>query len=292
MKEQFSFLPQVSPAHGCPVGTPTLRPELHQWFTPRWVCEEIISRQFADIRPGDLLLDPACGDGRFLQAIPSEVRAVGVEIDPEMAQHARVATGREVITGDFLTAQVPDAVTHVIGNPPFCAPTIHGFLDRAHDLLVEEGRCGMLLPAYILQTSSKVEQLAKRWSISQQLVPRNVFPRLSLPLVFAMFRKDRARTLVGFFLYREAVDVAALPKDVRSELNVPQAGSVWRRAVRAAFSRLGDSNATLERIYAAVERPSENRFWREKVRQTLQTYPEFKRAGTGVWRYQGEPAYA
>lgn len=33
-----------------------------------------------------------------------------------------------------------------------------------------------------------------------------------------------------------------------------------------------------------VERPSENRYWREKVRQTLQVYPEFQRAGAGTWQ--------
>lgn len=293
--EQTSFLMHqgldASSLRGFSVEPPR-RPELHQWFTPRWVCEAIIERQFADAKPGDVFLDPACGDGRFLSAIPREIRAIGVEIDPDMAAHARQATGREVITGDFLQAHVPGPITHVVGNPPFCASTIHGFLERAHELLVEGGRCGLLLPAYILQTSSKVDQLARRWSISQELVPRNVFPRLSLPLVFATFRKDRARTLVGFFLYGEAVDVAALPKDMRDALEVPQVGSVWRRAVRAAFSRLGAARASLDDLYAAVERPTENRFWREKLRQTLQSYPEFERTGAGVWAFHGEAAHA
>lgn len=257
---------------------------LHQWFTPRWVCEAIIERHYARLDLGDVVVEPACGTGRFLLAIPDEVNAIGVEIDPLLAEHARLATGRTIITGDFLTAPIPGPVTHVLGNPPFDARMIHGFLDRAHSLLEPGGSCGFLLPAYVLQTSSRVLAMNQRWSISQELMPRNIFPRLKLPLVFAMFRKDRLRTLVGFFLYREAADVAAMPKDVKASLQHAGRGSVWRRAVHTAFGRTGQATASLECLYAAVERPTANQFWREKVRQVLQSYPEFRRSGAGTWR--------
>jgi site-specific DNA-methyltransferase (adenine-specific) len=264
--------------------------ELHQWFTPRWVCEAIVDRHFRGLNLGDAVLEPSCGDGRFLAAIPPEVSALGVEIDPAMARAARELTGREVICGDFTEVEIPGQFTHVIGNPPFQADTIHRFLQRAHGLLVDGGTCGLLLPAYVLQTSSKVMALNRQWSISQELMPRNIFPRLKLPLVFAQFRKDRARTLVGFFLYREAADVAAMPGDVRAALAQPTRGSVWRRAVRAAFERVGRATVSLDALYAAVERPSENQFWREKVRQTLQVYPEFRRCAAGQWALSPEAA--
>jgi exoribonuclease II len=57
---------------------------------------------------------------------------------------------------------------------------------------------------YCLQTSSTVEQLSKEFSIHQQLLPRNLFPRLKLPLVFARFVKERHRQLFGFLLCRLA----------------------------------------------------------------------------------------
>lgn len=289
MTKQASFFSEVQLLD--PAQEPQqLRPELHQWFTPRWVCEAIVERHFSDLSSSDLCLEPSCGDGRVLQAVPAHVPAIGVEIDPKLAEQARRATGRTVITGDFLKVDLPGQVTNVIGNPPYHSATIHAFLDRAHELLVDGGRCGLLLPAYVLQTSSKVMSMNQRWSISQELMPRNIFPRLKLPLVFAMFRKDRARRLVGFFLYREAADVAALPKDVQAALQIPASGSVWRRAVRAAFARVGASCATLEGLYAAVERPTQNTYWREKVRQTLQIYPEFLREEAGVWRLQAEAA--
>jgi adenine-specific DNA-methyltransferase len=256
---------------------------LHQWFTPAWVCEAIVDRHYSRLDLGDTILEPSCGDGRFLLALPQEVNAIGVEIDPALAQIARELTGRRIIAGDFLTADVPGPITHVIGNPPFEAKVIHGFLDRAHALLEDGGSVGFLLPAYVLQTSSKVMSMNRRWSISQELMPRNIFPRLHLPLVFAMFRKDRVRTLVGFFLYREAADVAAMPADVRAALQRPARRSVWRQAVLAAFARMGTTTATLDGLYGAIERPSENSFWREKVRQVLQTYPEFRRRAAGTW---------
>jgi len=289
MKEQGLLIP-IEPLADREEIAPALRPDLHQWLTQRWVCEEIVLRKFPELRRGHVVLEPSCGDGRFLLALPDDVEAVGVEIDPVLAQRAREATGRHVITGNFLEVPIERRFTHCLGNPPFEARTIHRFLARTHELLEEGGKCGMLLPAYVLQTSSKVLELAKNWSISQELVPRNVFPRLSLPLVFAMFHKEPTRTLVGFFLYREAADVSALAPEISSTLQHCGKGSVWRRAVRRAFECAGVRSATLDALYAAVERPSENKFWREKVRQILQTYPEFKREGSGLWTFHAEAA--
>jgi adenine-specific DNA-methyltransferase len=273
--------------------TPHLRPDLHQWFTPAWAAEEIVQRKFPELvssSQAHRVLEPSCGDGRFLLALPDHVDALGVEIDPSLAHRARVASGRKVITGDFLTAAIPGRFTHAIGNPPFDAATIHGFLARIYAFLEEGGKCGLLLPAYVLQTSARVMELANKWTISQELVPRNLFPRLSLPLVYAMFRKERSRTLVGFFLYPEASDVSAMPRAIASTVREPGRGSIWRRAVRQAFQSLGVERASLEALYGVVERPTENRFWREKVRQTLQAYPEFLSERAGQWSLQPEIA--
>lgn len=257
--------------------------QLHQWFTPPWVCEAIVERHFPALDLGDVVLEPSCGDGRFLLALPDGVNALGVEIDPALAEIARQRTGRTIITGDFRTVAVPAPITHIIGNPPFDARVVHGFLERAHELLQEGGSCGLLLPAYILQTSSKVMTMHRRWSLEVELLPRNVFPRLKLPLVFAMLRKEAERRLVGLFLYREAQDVRALPAELRVVLKEPVKGGVWRAAVRRVFERMEASRLQLDELYAAVERPTQNRYWRQKVRQVLQVDPNFKRVGPGTW---------
>ncbi|MGX9221850.1 hypothetical protein ACWV27_26135 (plasmid) [Massilia varians] len=69
------------------------------------------------------------------------------------------------------------------------------------------GQAGFILPAYAFQTASRVVGYAERWALSQSMIPRNLFPGLSLPLVFATFEKGRRRTMIGFALYRETAAV-------------------------------------------------------------------------------------
>lgn len=270
------------------------RKALGQYFTPRWVAEAIVERHFADLRPGAVVIEPSCGDGRFLMALPEHVRAIGVEIDPQWAEAARRNSGREVITGDFLQAPLPSGVDALVGNPPFKADVIGGFLDRAHTLLRDGGKCGLILPAYVMQTSTKVLQMNRRWSMHQELLPRNIFPRLSVPIIFATFTKDQHRRLFGFYLFEEAADVAKLGMRQLLEggddaaSTAARRGSVWRQAVHKAFDLIDADTAPLSALYQALEarelRPTENRFYKDKVRQVLQSYPEFAPVERGLWQ--------
>src|SRR3546814_10786705 len=80
---------------------------------------------------------------------------------------------------------------------------IERFLDRSHYLLPENGRVGFILPAYVFGTAATVVRLNDRWSIAQEIIPRNMFGRLYTPLVFAVFSKDFRRTLVGFAMHAD-----------------------------------------------------------------------------------------
>jgi hypothetical protein len=264
------------------VATKTTVQSLGQYPTPVWVAEALIERYFPNLDRSDVVLEPSCGPGSFLSAIPRQVRAVGVEIDPGIAQQARLNTGREVLTGDFRDVELNVTPSAIIGNPPFNMKTIDGFLDRAYELLPNEGRVGFLLPAYVFQTASRVVDYSKRWSLSQEMIPKNIYPRLSLPLVFAMFSKDRKRTLVGFALYGEALNVQLLPKPYRAAMSAG-GGPIWKNVVDEAMRRLG-GEASLKQIYDEVEghRPTTNKFWREKIRQTLRVYDDrFQPLGDG-----------
>ena len=139
----------------------------------------------------------------------------------------------------------------------------------------------MLLPAYLFQTASRVMEYAEKWSMHQEMIPRNVFEGLSKPLIFTVFSKDAKRTLVGFAFYREADAVLRLKKQARAILDRARTSmSVWRQVVDAALADLG-GEASVSQIYAALEgrRPTENHWHREKVRQTLGRY--FVRVGDG-----------
>lgn len=264
---------------------------LGQYMTPDWAALELIDRYFGDLTAADNVVEPSCGRGAFLAAIPSYVPTVGVEIDPELAAIAERRTGRRVIVGDFRMADLPFAPTALIGNPPFQKRTVDDFLERAWNLLPEDGRVGFVLPAYVFQTASTVDLLAQRWSMRQDMLPKNLFShRLAHPICFAILTKGRARGLVGFALYHELAAVNRLRARYRALLAEGE-GSVWAAVVRAALEALG-GEADLATLYREIEshRPTENAFWQAKVRQVLQRIGV--RVGAGVWRLATAEAIA
>lgn len=250
-----------------------------QWFTPVWACEALLERHFAQLGKNDQVLEPTCGQGAFLQALPAEIPAVGIELDPALAEIARLRTGRTILTGDFRTLPLSLRPTAIIGNPPFAAAVIEGVLRRSFELLQPEGVAGFILPAYFLQTPSAVVRQAARWSLTAELLPRTLFPSLSKPLVFALFRKTEQRVMIGFALYEETHDVERMPEAIQQTLRAGR-GSVWFGVVDQVLQQLG-GEAGLDAIYQSIapRRPTTNPYWREKVRQTLQR--RFHRTGAG-----------
>lgn len=182
------------------------------------------------------------------------------------------------------------APTVILGNPPFQVRLIEAFLARAAGLLPDDGRCGFILPAYAMQTHRRVWRWHQVWSIAAEILPRRLFPRLRLPLLFVQFRKGRVRTLVGFALFREAVEFENLAEAAKLVLTQgrPRRG-VWRALVEATLEALG-GEASLEVLYQAIEprRPTPNPWWREKVRQVVQRSCE--PVARGVWRLREAPA--
>lgn len=244
-------------------------PNLSQFFTPTWAAEMLVRRHFAGLGPRDTVLEPSCGDGRFLMAIPPDVDAFGVELDPRQAARAVENTGREVIVGDFRTATLPRRPTVVIGNPPFETEVFRGMLDRCYDLLEYGGRAGFLLPVYMFQTSSVVMDYQRRWSLSQELLPRDLFEKISMPIMWATFVKERRTVMSGLSLYAERAALADMHRDMRRLMVGNEATAhCWRDVVRLALEACG-GRATLSQLYTCIEgnRPSANPWWREKVRQ-------------------------
>jgi len=264
---------------------------LCQFFTPLWVAEALVERHFPRLDLADTVLEPSCGVGAFLRAVPRAARAVGVEIDPAVAAIAAAESGREVIVGDFRTAPLDFVPTAIIGNPPFVASVFDAMLDRCHTLLPEGGRAGFILPVYFFQTAGRTARYAERWSIAHELLPRNAFhTRMRLPLTFALFSKDARRLLVGYALYRETADLLAMRRPYRDALAATR-GSHWRAVCEIALRHLG-GEATLSQIYSELEgnRPSRTEFWREKIRQTLRHYAcTFRALDVGRYALKGVP---
>lgn len=251
---------------------------LSQWFTPFWVAEELVDDALKGMS-GASVLEPSCGTGAFLTAVPKEMPALGIDIDPRVVAAAVANSGREVIVGDFRKHDLggfrPDVI---VGNPPFEMEIINGFLDRAHEILPEDGLIAMVLPAYAFQTPRQVSRWMDMFSIDVNMIPRTLFPGLSKPLVWAKCTKTAARRFSGMMLFAETRAIEQMRPAIRKALEGP---GTWREAVDTALRSLG-GEASVSSIYEAmVPERRQSEHWRPKVRQTLQR--GFVSLGQGRW---------
>lgn len=151
-------------------------------------------------------------------------------------------------------------------------------LDRAHELLQDEGRVGLILPCYAFQTAGRVVRYSSDWSLQQQMIPRSIYPGLSKPLMFAIFRKDRRRMMIGLSLYHEAAFVQALPDDLQEALI--EGPVTWGGLVIGAITAAGGEAALADIYdYVCARRPTANPHWKEQVRKICQA--RARRTGRG-----------
>lgn len=88
-----------------------------QYFTPDHVARSLVS--WARRTPADRMLDPSCGDGRFLRL---HRRCVGVETDAKVHSEALVAAPwAQIYHDDFFAwaRQTKERFDFAVGNPPF-----------------------------------------------------------------------------------------------------------------------------------------------------------------------------
>jgi SAM-dependent methyltransferase len=168
------------------------RKRLGAWYTPPALVDHVLDAVLdpvlaaRDTAAGLHILDPACGDGRFLAAAAERIRCrfgsvpagslTGVDIDAGAVATATALLGPagDVRHGDALDGAVPsEPFDVVIGNPPFlnqlAAGTSRGgrspwgggayadtaalFLSLAlHAARPDGGRIGLVLPHSILAT--------------------------------------------------------------------------------------------------------------------------------------------
>jgi len=242
--------------------------------TPSWFAELFVEVMLGELGTDDMILEPCAGDGRLLAAIPPDIRAVGIEIESELAQIARERSGRPVITGNCLTAPWPDGLTAIVSNPPFKQEMVDRLLARAHSRLGEGGRVALLLPAWFFQTAAHVRDVTANWSVSVNCIPRDIFVGFDRPLVSALFTKEAQQRWVGVAFFGEVADVRDTSQAFQARLRAVRGQkSVWWQAVRAAIEELGGV-AGLDEIckHAKVPTNSSCRFVRQKIRQTLYRY--------------------
>ena len=164
------------------MATATLQKTFGAFYTDERVAHSIV--KWAIRRPGDLVLDPSCGEGVFLASATEQLRSMGsrkpqvwgIDLDHGAIQttSARVS-GPKLIHTDFFSVE-PGSIPFfnaVIGNPPFIRyQTFNGekrssalarareagvnigqlssswapFLVHATSFLMKGGRLGMVVP--------------------------------------------------------------------------------------------------------------------------------------------------
>lgn len=178
------------------------------YYTPEAVVQTLVS--WAVRHETDVMLDPSCGDGRFLAG---HTRSVGVERDPIAAVRAAAAVpSATVYTAEFFgwAAACEERFDCLAGNPPFIRyQTFKGevrsralalcaelgaefsglasswapFLVAASSLLKPGGRMAFVVPAEIGHAPYArpvLEHLARRFATVQVVAYREkLFPDLS-----------------------------------------------------------------------------------------------------------------
>ena len=255
-----------------------------QYFTPEWAAEALVGHMFPGLQKGHVVVEPTCGKGAFVKAVPDEVEVFGIEIDPALAEEARRNTGRPIFTSDFRLVDLPKPPTHVIGNPPFRKAFVDDLLDWSYDQLPKDGQVGFILPSYLMQFSRPVMEWHRKWAIRPTMIPKEIFPGLKHPLSFVLFEKKSRRTLTGMFLYDEANAIRDMARPAKLVLCTGRPRtSAWKALVEEALHSHG-GKATLGQLYAwcGDRRPTQNIWWKEQIRATCQRH--FERVKEATYR--------
>lgn len=149
-------LPDVTPEGVTPKPGTALAKSLQFYPTPKAVAWEVI--RALELRGGEAILEPSCGEGHLIEALQDWVKApdfhsrtptlkiTGIECDLARAEVAR-AKGFAVLQANFLEV-TPDArFDAVLMNPPFYGRHYKKHLDHAMTFVKPGGRLVCILPA-------------------------------------------------------------------------------------------------------------------------------------------------
>ena len=119
--------------------------DLQYYATPQAVVDRVLD----DVYPleGQLVLEPSCGCGRFMDGIRAKKGKVfGIEVDPGRAQQCR-DKGHNVLTANFLEVEPVAKYARVVMNPPFYGTHYAKHVNHALKFLKPDGKLTAILPA-------------------------------------------------------------------------------------------------------------------------------------------------
>lgn len=137
--------------------------DLQYYPTPVAVVERVL----ADLvyrMPGQRVLEPSCGCGRFMDALRAAgAEVIGCEVDPVRAAMCE-AKGHRVMRMNFLeTVPTPD-FDQVVMNPPFSGRHYAKHVRHALRFLKPGGRLTAILPATARYDHGELDDLRPHWT--------------------------------------------------------------------------------------------------------------------------------
>lgn len=235
--------------------------KIGSFYTPDQVVSSLLS--WAIRNPKDRLLDPSCGDGRF---IVDHRNSVGVERDSATARHAsNRAPFATVYHNDFFewASQTKEQFDCAVGNPPFiryqnfCGATRETalrlcarlgakfsgltsswapFLVVTASLLKPGGRMAFVVPAEVGHApyaAPLLDYLADNFSIVHLIAVREkLFPDLSEDCWLLYAEGYTGKTDSFSFSVQSRFRATARPPRRFSSISTQEWRNVWRRRLR------------------------------------------------------------
>jgi len=126
----------------------------------------VVDRVLADLRyrmPGQRVLEPSCGCGRFMDALRAAgADVIGCEVDPVRAAMCE-AKGHRVMRMNFLETVPTGDFDHVVMNPPFYGRHYAKHVRHALRFLKPGGRLTAILPASARYDHGELDDLRPHW---------------------------------------------------------------------------------------------------------------------------------
>lgn len=221
--------------------------------------------EFADIRPGESVLEPSAGHGAIARWAPESANRTAIEPSMKLRPRLAMVFDGNIIGTDFESHNIVNKYDAIVMNPPFGTggKTAVDHLAKATQHLRDGGRVVALLP-----TGPAADKKFDKWFYGE--AERELKPLFDHPMLGPIYRGDTVTTRASWM--KEGVIVR---RDKGGRLWLKREGVSGESMVAPeAFAEVKATGPRKE-----TYRPAANLYMRADIKMPAVT---FERAGTGV----------